>query len=138
MSWNEKMKQFGPANLLFLSSDGASANFIVVGEPELLKGKYRGKVQERIGCPVVTDDGFLLFICGKRTARKLASLESKFKDHVINVTRHGVEGDTDATYEVTAIADSDKVKALLKISTKTVSAEALKEAIADANEVMDR
>lgn len=138
MSWKDKMKEFGPANLLFLSSDGASTNFIVVGDPVLLKGKYRGKEQERIGCPVVTDEGFLLFICGKRTGRKLASLEAKFKDHVINVTRHGAEGDTEATYEVTAIADADKVKALLKVSAKTFSPEALKEAIGDATEVMDR
>lgn len=138
MSWKDRMKEWGPANLLFLSTDGASVNFIVAGEPVLLKGKYRGKEQERIGCPVVTDEGFLLFICGKRTARKLASLEDKFKDHVINVTRHGVEGDTDASYEVSAIPDAGKVKALKAIQAKTFSDEALKEAISDAGEVMDR
>lgn len=138
MSWKDAMKTMGPANLLFLSTDGASVNFIVAGDPILLPGRFKGKEQERIGCPVVTDEGFLLFVTGKRTARKLTSLEDKFKDHVINVTRHGIEGDADSTYEVTAIQDADKVKTLLKIKAKTFSEEAYAEAIADAKDVMMR
>jgi hypothetical protein len=138
MSWKEAMKTMGPANLLFLSTDGASVNFIIAGDPVLLPGRFKGKEQERIGCPVITDEGFMLFITGKRTARKLTSLEDKFKDHVINVTRHGVEGDTDSTYEVTAIQDADKVKALLKVKAKAFTEEVYAEAIADAKDVMLR
>ena len=138
MSWKEKMKEWGPANLLFLSTDGASVNFIVVADPVLLKGKYRGKEQDRIGCPVVTNDGFLLFVTGKRTARKLASIEDKFKTHVINVTRHGVEGDTDASYEVSAIEDANLFKTLKQIAAKTYNSETLAEAVKDAGEAMQR
>lgn len=138
MSWKEAMKKMGPANLMFLSTDGASVNFIVCGDPVLLPGRFKGKEQERIGCPVVTDEGFMLFVTGKRTARKLASVEDKFKDHVINVTRHGVEGDTDATYEVSALQDAAKMKALLALKAKTFSEEAFAESIADAKEVMMR
>ncbi len=138
MSWKEKMKEMGPATLLFLSTDGASANFIVVADPVKLTGKYKGKVQDRVGCPVVTQEGFMLFICGKRTGRKLASIEDQFKTHVINVTRHGVEGDTDANYEVTALEDAATFKALKTLAAKTFSKEALEEAMKDAAEVMNR
>jgi hypothetical protein len=138
MSWKDRIAEFGPSNLLFLSTDGASINFIVVDDPVLIKGTYKHKANERVGCPVVTAEGFVLFIVGKRTARKLASLEDKFKDHVINVTRHGVEGDMDATYEVTAIADADGVKKLKAIAAKTYSKESLAEAIADSVDVTNR
>ncbi len=138
MSWKEKMKEMGPANLLFLSTDGASANFIVVGDPVLLKGKYRGKEQERIACPVVTDEGFVLFICGKRVARKLASLEDKFTDHIVNVTRHGAEGDTDTSYEVSTVPDSARFKTLKALAAKTYNKDAMAEALQDAEETTNR
>ncbi len=138
MSWKEKMKEMGPATLLFLSTDGASANFIVVADPIRLEGTYLKKPQVRVGCPVVTSEGFMLFICGKRTGRKLASIEEQFKTHVINVTRHGVEGDTDANYEVTALEDSATFKALKTLAAKVNIKEALAEAIKDAAEVMNR
>ncbi len=138
MSWKDKMAEWGPASLLFLSTDGASANFIVVADPVLIKGKYRGKENDRIGCPVVTDEGFVLFVCGKRCGRKLASLEDKFKDHVMNVTRHGVEGDTDTSYEVSAVPDSTRFKTLKAVAAKTFNAEALADAIKDAEETTNR
>lgn len=138
MSWKEAMKKMGPANLLFLSTDGASINFYIAGDPVSLPGRFKGKEQERIGCPVITDEGFMLFITGKRTARKITSLEDKFKDHIINVTRHGAEGDTEATYEVTALQDAAAVKKLLALKAKTFSEESFAEAIADAKDVMMR
>lgn len=138
MSWAAKMKEMGPTSLLFLSTDGASVNFIVVADPVLIIGKYKSKTNERVGCPVVTDDGFVLFICGKRVARKLATLESKFKDHVISITRHGIEGDSDTTYEVTAIPDANRFKSLKALAAKTFNAEALQDAIKDATEVTDK
>jgi len=138
MSWKEKISEWGPASLLFLSTDGASQNFIVVGDPVLLESKYKGKVQQRIGCPVVTSEGFLLFVVGKRTARKLATLEDRFKDHIVNVTRHGIEGDTESSYEVTALQDAALFKELQKVKAKTFNEEAFAEAIADAKEVLMR
>lgn len=138
MGWKDKVKEFGPANLLFLSTDGASVNFIVVGDPCLLKGKFKTKEQERVGCPVVTSDGFCLFIVGKRTFRKLASIEDQFKSNVINVTRHGIEGDTDTSYEVTVLNDAATFKALKALSAKTFTPNVLKEAIAEATDVLDR
>lgn len=138
MSWKEKSKEFGSANLLFLSADGASVNFIVADDPVKLEGTYNKKVQERVGCPVVTAEGFQLFIVGKRCFRKIASLEDKFKDHVINVTRHGIEGDTDTTYEVTALTDAAMFKTLAGIRAKTFTKEALQEAIADTKDVISR
>ena len=138
MSWKEKAKEFGSANLLFLSTDGASVNFIVADDPVLLQGTYAKKAQERVGCPVVTQEGFQLFIVGKRCFRKIASLEDKFQDHVINVTRHGVEGDTDTTYEVTALSDATMFKTLAGIRAKTFTKEALAEAVADSKDVISR
>lgn len=138
MSWKEKMKEWGPASLQFLSTDGASLTFAVVADPFLLSGTFKGKEQDRVGCPIVTDEGFFLFICGKRVARKLASLEDKFSDHVITVTRHGVEGDTNAKYEVVAVKDTTHMKALMSVKGHTYSQEALDEAIGEAGEVMKR
>ena len=138
MAWKEKMKEWGPASLQFLSTDGASITFMVVADPVLLKGKYKGKDQDRIGMPIVTEEGFFLFIGGKRIARKLASIEEKFADHVITVIRHGAEGDTNAKYEVVPTKDAAKVKALNAVKGHTFSQDALDEAIAEAGEVMDR
>lgn len=138
MSWKEKIQEWGPASLLFLSTDGSSTNFIVVADPVLLDSKFRNKVQQRIGCPVVTQEGFMLFVVGKRLARKLASLEDKFRDHVINVTRHGAEGDTDTTYEVAAIQDAKLYKELQKVKAATYNDESLQEAIAEAKDVLSR
>jgi len=123
---------------MFLSTDGATVNFIVVADPVALSGTYNRKPQTRVGCPVVTTDGFVLFVCGKRTARKLASIEDKFKDHVINVTRHGVEGDTDTGYEVAVLSDAGLFKQLKAIAAKAFTEDALMEAIVDAEEVMKR
>lgn len=103
-----------------------------------MEGKYKGKKQDRIGCPIVTEEGFFLFIGGKRIARKLASLEDKFPDHIITVTRHGAEGDTNAKYDVVATKDAAKMKVLLAVKGHAFSQEALDEAIIEASEVMDR
>ena len=75
MSWKEKMKEWGGGDLAFLSEDGEVITFAVVGEPVLLEGKFKGKPSEKIGCPIVTRDGFTLFIAGKRLARKLSKYE---------------------------------------------------------------
>ena len=134
--WKEKMKEWGGGDLTFLSSDGEVIIFVVVGEPQLLKGKFKGNPQERIGCPIVTDEGFQLLIIGKRTARKLSKFEDIFKTHAFMIVRHGVEGDINATYPVTPLDDEAKTKQLFQIAEKEYNPTLLKEALKDAKEVM--
>jgi len=134
--WKEKMKDWGGGDLTFLSSDGEVIMFVVVDEPQLLKGKFKGNPQERIGCPVVTDEGFVLFITGKRVARKLSKFEDRFKDTAFMVVRHGESGDINATYEVTILDNEVKTTQLLAIAKKEYKPPLLKQAIKDAKEVM--
>jgi len=134
--WKEKMKEWGGGDLTFLSSDGEVIMFVVVDEPQLLKGKFKGNPQERIGCPVVTDEGFVLFITGKRVARKLSKFEDRFKDTAFVVIRHGESGDINATYEVSILANEAKPSQLLAIAKKEYKPPLLKQAIKDAKEVM--
>ena len=138
MSWKEKAQEFGPTSVVFLSTQGASISGIVVGDPILLKGKYQGKEQERIGCPIVTDDGFYLFVVGKRVFRKLVSLEEHFGDSIITVTRLSPEGDTKGQYSVEVSADKDRFRRLRSTVGKEFTEDALNEAIAEANQLMNR
>lgn len=134
--WKERMKEWGGGDLTFLSSDGEVIMFVVVDEPQLLEGKFKGNVQERIGCPVVTDEGFVLYITGKRVARKLSKFEDRFKDTAFMVVRHGVEGDINAKYEVKILDDKAKTDQLFDIAKKEYKPALLKQAIEDAKEVM--
>ncbi|GAJ18676.1 unnamed protein product, partial [marine sediment metagenome] len=87
MSWTDKAKEWGGGDLAFLSEDGEVLDFIVVGEPELLMGKFKGRTTEKIGCPVITDDGFVLFVVGKRLFRKIAKHEAGFDTCVFQACR---------------------------------------------------
>jgi len=134
--WKDKMKEWGGGDLTFLSSDGEVIMFVVVDEPQLLKGKFKGNPQERIGCPVVTDEGFVLFITGKRVARKLSKFEDRFKDTAFMVVRNGEAGDINATYDVSILDNEAKTTQLLAIAKKEYKPPLLKQAIKDAKEVM--
>ena len=134
--WKDRMKEWGGGDLTFLSSDGEVIIFVVVDEPQLLKGKFKGSPQERIGCPVVTDEGFVLFITGKRVARKLSKFEERFKDTAFMVVRHGESGDINASYEVTILDNEAKTTQLFAIAKKEYKPALLKQAIKDAKEVM--
>ncbi len=136
MAWKDKMKEWGGGDLTFLSSDGEVIQFVVVDEPKLLKGKYKGNPQERIGCPVVTDEGFVLFVTGKRTARKLSKFEELFKTAAFMIVRHGAEGDINSKYDVAVLDNEAKTKHLFALAAKEYKPEMLKEAIKDAEEVM--
>lgn len=136
MSWMNKMKDWGGGDLTFLSSDGECLVFVVVADPVLLTGKYKGKEQERIGCPVVTDEGFVLFITGKRTARKLSKFEGMFKSTAFMIIRHGSEGDINATYGVTIVDNEKKTTQLFELAKKEFTQDKLKEALVAAKEVM--
>ncbi|GAH61268.1 unnamed protein product [marine sediment metagenome] len=136
MSWRAKVKEFGGGDITFLSSDGETIMFIVVDEPVLLHGKFKGKEQDRIGCPVVTDEGFVLFITGKRVARKLSKFEERFIDTAFMITRHGVEGDINASYDVGILSLPEKTEQLFDIAKKEYKPAMLKAAIEDAKEAM--
>ena len=134
--WKEKMKEWGGGDLTFLSSDGEVIIFVVVADPVLLEGKFKSNPQERIGCPVVTDEGFVLFITGKRVARKLSKFEDRFSDSAFMVIRHGVEGDINSKYEVAILDDKKKTEQLFGIAKKEFKPALLKQAIEDAKVVM--
>lgn len=109
MSWKEKMDDWGGGEISFLSEDGETVVFIVCGEPVLLEGKFKGRPSERIGCPIVTLEGFTLLIIGKRLARRLSRYEPLFNEKAFIVTRHGVHGDIESTYELTE-CDNDELR----------------------------
>lgn len=136
MGWKDKMKEWGGGDITFLSSDGECLMFVVVDDPVLLTGKFKGKEQDRIGCPIITDEGFALFITGKRVGRKLSKFEDRFKDCAFMVTRHGVENDINSTYGVVILDNPEKTTQLFAIAKKEYKPAMLKQAIEDAKEVM--
>lgn len=131
-TWGSRMKEFGGGNFTFLSSDGEVIVFIVVGLPCLLKTMYKKEEQERIGCPVVTEDGYVLFICGKRLGRKIAKFESKFTTHAIMAIRHGAEGDVNAKYEVKLISEKETYDRLAAIAKEDFTPDMIAESVAEA------
>jgi hypothetical protein len=137
MSWKEKAKEWGGGDFTFLSGDGDTIVFVVVDDPQQIKTTYKKQEQERIGCPVVTDEGFVLFVTGKRVFRKLSKFESRFADTAFIVTRHGVEGDTASIYTVAILDDKEKTKQLLAIAKKDYKPALLKEALEAVKQVVD-
>jgi len=135
-TWAGKMKEFGGGNFTFLSSDGEVLVFIVVGLPVLMKSKFQGKEGERIGCPIVTDEGYLLFVTGKRLARKLAKHENVFTTHALMVIRHGVEGDVNAKYEIKVIPEIETFNRLCDIAERDFDPDMIADSVKDATEVM--
>lgn len=136
-TWKDKMKEFGGGNFTFLSVDGEVLIFIVVGEPQLLHSTFKGKTNERIGCPVVTDEGYLLFICGKRLARKISKLEKYFESKAIMAVRHGLEGDVNAKYDVKTVPEKETFERLLKIKKADFKHPMIAESVADSAEVLN-
>ncbi len=105
MGWTEKMKEWGGGEVAFLSEDGEAMIFIVVDDPVLLEGKFKGRMSERIGCPVITNEGYTLFICGKRLARRLSRYESEFNTAAFMVVRRGEHNDIETVYELSKCTD---------------------------------
>lgn len=136
MSWKERMKEFGGGDLAFLSEDGEVINFIVVGEPELLEGKFKGRPSEKIGCPIVTEDGFTLFVAGKRLARKISKHEGRFDSVVLQAIRHGEQNDITATYELKILDDTELATRLFEIKERDFQPEMIPEAVTAALDVM--
>ena len=135
-SWSGRMKEWGGGDFTFLSSDGEAIIFIVVGLPQQMESNYKGKIQQRIGCPVVTDTGYQLYICGKRVARKLAKFEKQFETSAFMVVRHGAEGDVNAKYDVKPLPEKETYSALMKIKESDFEPSMVAESVKAAGEVM--
>ncbi len=135
-SWGGRMKEWGGGDFCFLSSDGEAIIFIVVGLPVRMESIYKGKPQTRIGCPVVTDTGYQLFICGTRVARKLSKFEKQFETSAFMVVRHGAEGDVNAKYDVKPLPEKETYSALMKIKEQDFKLEMIAESVQAASEVM--
>jgi len=138
MSWKDKMSEWGGGDLAFLSEDGEAIIFVVVGEPVLLAGKYKGRVSEKIGCPVVTADGFVLFIAGKRLARKLSKYEDEFSSNAFMAVRHGTQNDITSSYELKIVPDAEMTTNLLAIAKRDFNPEMIADAVKAAEAVMQQ
>lgn len=137
-TWAGRMKEWGGGDFTFLSSDGETITFIVVGLPELMKSNYKGKAGERIGCPVVTDTGYQLFVCGKRVARKISKMHRHFTTNAIMVVRHGEEGDVNAKYAVKILPEKETFDTLSEIKAQDFEPELIPESIKAALEIMQK
>ncbi len=135
-SWGGRMKEWGGGDFTFLSSDGEAIIFIVVGLPQQMKSMYKKKEQTRIGCPVVTDTGYQLFICGTRVARKLSKFEKQFETSAFIVVRHGAEGDVNCKYDVKPLPEKETYSALMKIKEQDFKSEMIAESIVAASIVL--
>lgn len=136
MSWTEKMKEFGGGDLAFLSEDGEVITFVVVGEPVLLEGKFKGRPSEKIGCPIVTEDGFVLFVAGKRLSRKLAKHEDAFRECAFEAIRHGEQNDITASYELKVLDNPELTRKLFETADRDFNPDMIDEAVQAALSVM--
>ena len=136
MSWKDRMKEFGGGDLAFLSEDGEVITFIVVGDPVLLEGKFKGKPSEKIGCPVVMQDGFVLLVAGKRLARKISKYESMFDKCAFMAIRHGEQNDISTTYELKVLDNKELTAKLFAVKKAEFKPEMIDEAVVAALDVM--
>ena len=137
MSWTEKMKEWGGGEVAFLSEDGEAMIFIVVDEPVLLTGKFKGRMSDRIGCPVITSEGYTLFICGKRLARRLSRYEDRFGDTAFMVVRRGEHNDIETVYDLSKCTDEDLAAKLFAWKADNFDHSQIAESIEAAIKIID-
>ena len=130
--WRDTMKQVGGGDFTFLSEDGERLRFIIVAGPVVLKTKFKGVEQTRIGVPCITLDGFALFITGKRVARRLSKHEDSFDRFIFEVTRHGKEDESTTSYTIDALEDPIEYKQLADRVVLSDIPSLVKEAVQDA------
>lgn len=138
MSWAEKMKEFGGADLLFLSEDGEAIDFCVLGDPELIESAYKGKQSNKIAAPVITAEGFRLFIMGMRLFRRICKHEAEFDSRIFRAIRHGEQEDPRTTYELQVIEDKVTFDMYQEYAEKEYTDEAMADALESAREVMKK
>jgi len=137
MGWKDKMDEWGGGEVSFLSEDGEAAIFIVVGEPVLLSGKFKGRVSERIGCPAITSEGYTLLIIGKRLARRIARYEKRFADTALMIVRHGEHNDIETTYELTKVTDKEVTARLFQTKIDDFDQIMIDDSVKAAEEIMN-
>lgn len=138
MSWKERMKEFGGGNIEFLSEDGEAIKFMVVGEPELLEGEYKGNVSRKVGCPIVTEDGLSILVAGMRLARKLAKNEEYFTTNAFIAIRHGASGDSNSTYELKVLDEPELVERLKDVAMREANTKAIADAFVAVRDVVEK
>lgn len=136
MTWSEKVKEFGGCDVAFLTEDGEVITFVICGEPELFKGKYKGQETKRVAFPIATSEGVTILVIGMRTARRLAKHEKSHNDMAFEIIRHGGKGDQDATYDVARISDKVITKELFEIKAREFKPELLPEMLADVADMI--
>lgn len=136
MSWKERMKEYGGGDLAFLSEDGEVIRFIVVGEPELLESTYKGSPTRKIGCPIMTEDGYMLFVAGMRLARKLSKHEDSFNVAAFMAVRHGERNNANAVYDLIVLEDVELTKKLFKMKKTSFDEVMIAESVKAAKDVM--
>lgn len=129
------MKKWGGGEISFLSEDGECITFVVVGEPFLIEGKFKGNTTERIGCPVITTEGFTLLIIGKRLARRLSKHEPVFGSSAFTIVRRGEHDDIKTKYELTQQENPELTKGLLEHAATNDFKVEIAEAVKYAKEV---
>jgi hypothetical protein len=137
MTWKDKMKEFGGGDITFLSQDGEVIKFIVVGEPVLLVGEYKGSESRKIACPVICEDGFMVLVAGMRLARKIAKQEEYFNTCVFMAVRHGEEGNPNAVYELKVLDDAELAAKLFNLKQTEFKVDMIPEAIEAAKKVVE-
>lgn len=138
MGWKETMQEIGGGNVSFLSEDNETTTFIVVGDPAVLEGEYKRTKSVRIGCPVITQDGYSLLIIGKRLARRLAKYEDKFETEAFTVTRHGEKSDIDTTYELKLCDDEQLKQQMFELKRTSFDPSEIAESVADAERIISQ
>jgi len=130
------MKEWGGGEIAFLSEDGEAMIFIVVADPVLLEGKFKGRMSERIGCPIITNEGYTLFICGKRLARRLSRYENDFDNTAFMVVRRGEHNDIETVYELSKCLDVEITEKLLAWKESDFDPAQIEDSISAAEEIV--
>jgi len=136
MSWKDCMEEWGGGDIAFLSEDGEAIIFIVVADPVLLTGRFKGRQSERIGCPVITQEGYTLFITGKRVARRLSRYEDKFDSHAFMLVRRGEHNDIETSYDLTVCQDPELTKKLFDWKDAEFDPAAVEQSVKDAESIV--
>lgn len=128
MTWKAKAKEWGSGAVKFLTEDGELLTFVIMGEPRLMEGEYKGKPTKRIAAPVMTEDGFCILLIGQRPFYRLAKYESQFPTAAFEIERHGETGDTNAKYPISISEDKILTQTLLTMAKDGVDKDEIQEA----------
>ena len=135
-TWGSRMEEWGGGDFTFLSEDGETIIFIVVGLPELMEGVYKNKKQQRVGLPIVSEDGYQLLVAGKRLARRLTKHEKLFKTKAFMVTRIGGEGDVNAKYPIKVLPEKETFDNLCAIKEEDFTPDMIPDSVKEALKIL--